>query len=113
MQVRLTRSPRPRPSAYPPVRRGEAAELAEWRHAAWTMFWLLVIDKLLIMIALAIVSLSHLRTARTGWSVIFLLNWSWILLFGALAVGPVLFAIRLRRVRRKRKALIHAEWNLE
>jgi len=98
---------------YPPIPRGEAAELAEWRRAAWTMFWLLVIGKFLIMIALAVVTLSQLRSTQRGWSVIFLLNWSWVLFFVILAFGPVLYWVRLSRARRKRAALIYAEWNVD
>ena len=77
------------------------------------MFWLLVVGKILIMIALAFVALHHLETAQRGWSVIFLLNWSWILLLGALVIGPVCYTVRLRRVRRKREKLIYAEWNVD
>jgi hypothetical protein len=113
MQVRDTRSARSRRSGPSYARRGEAAELAEWRRAAWNMFWLLVIGKVLIMIALAIVALHALHPADRGWRVVLLLNWSWILLAVLLVIGPTAYWWRMRRARRKRKALIYAEWHVD
>lgn len=77
------------------------------------MFWLLVIGKLLIMIALAIVAFHSLHPAHRGWRVVVLLNWSWILLAVLLVVAPTAYWLRLRRARRKRKALIYAEWHVD
>lgn len=88
-------------------------EEAEWRRAAWTIFWLVVIGKLLIMIALATVALISLHPSRRSWTVVALLNWTWILLAAIMVTGPALYWFRLRRVRRKRAALIHAEWNVD
>ncbi|MFN8540197.1 MAG: hypothetical protein U0232_22295 [Thermomicrobiales bacterium] len=51
----------PRSTRPKPVLRGEAAEQAEWKRAAWTWFWMLVAGKLVIMIALAIVGYYRLR----------------------------------------------------
>lgn len=93
--------------------RREEAEQAEWRRAAWQMFWLLAIGKLVIMIALAVVGFRLLHPSGRSWSVLILLNWSWILLAGILVAGPVAYWWRLRRVRRKRQALIHDEWHVE
>jgi hypothetical protein len=77
------------------------------------MFWLLVIGKLLIMIALAIVAFRALYPANRGWRVVVLLNWSWVLLAVLLVVGPLVYWWRLRRARRKRRALIYAEWHVD
>ena len=113
MQLRDTRSSRSRSSWPSYARRGEEAELAEWRRAAWNMFWLLVIGKFLIMIALAIVAFHSLKPVERGWRVVLLLNWSWILLAVLLVIAPTAYWLRLRRARRKRKALIYAEWHVD
>lgn len=88
-------------------------EEQEWRCAAWTMFWLLAIGKLLTMIALAVVGLASLQSGQRTLSIIILWNWSWILLAVLLVMGPSLYWLRLRRVRRKRAALIRAEWHVD
>lgn len=111
MQVRSTAGSRGKWQRY--SSRREEAERAEWRRAAWQMFWLLAIGKLVTMIALAFVSYQLLHPAGRSWSVLILLNWSWIVLAVILVAGPVTYWWRLRRVRRKRQALLHAEWHVE
>ena len=113
MQMRLSAAPPRRNPRPKPVLRGEAAELAEWRHAAWTMFWLMVGGKFAIMVAIAVVGFHHLHPTQRNLQVVLLLNWSWILLTGVLVAGPVAYWWRLRRVRRKRAALIRAEWHID
>jgi hypothetical protein len=93
--------------------RGEEAEQAELKRAAWNMFWLMVGGKFVIMVAIAIVGFHHLHPGQRNIQVLVLLNWSWILLAGVLVAGPVAYWWRLRRVRRKRAALIHAEWHVD
>jgi len=93
--------------------RGEAAEQDELKRAAWNMFWLMVGGKFVIMIAIAVVGFYHLQPGQRNLSVLVLLNWSWILLTGVLVAGPVAYWWRLRRVRRKRAALIRAEWQVD
>lgn len=101
------RQRRPRP----PDRRAQAEE-AEWKRMAWMWFWIMVGGKLVIMVALTAVALNSLHPTTRGWTVVALLNWSWILLAGFIVVGPAAYWWRLRRVRRKRAALIRAEWNV-
>ena len=93
--------------------RREEAEQAEWRRAAWNMFWLLAIGKLISMIALAFVGYAMLHPAGRNWSNLILLNWSSVLLAIIFVAGPTAYWWRLRRVRRKREALIRAEWNVD
>ncbi len=95
------------------ARRGEQAELAEWRRAAWNMFWLMVVGKLVIAIALAVVTFQLLHSAERSWRVIILMNWSWVLLTVVLPCGPAVYWFRMRRARRKRAALIRAEWVID
>lgn len=110
MQIRSIPPARGRWPSY--ASRREEAEQAEWRRAAWQMFWLLAIGKLITMIALAFVGYSLLHPAGRSWQVILLLNWTSILLGVILVAGPTAYWWRLRRVRRKRQALIDAEWNV-
>lgn len=77
------------------------------------MFWLVAIAKLLTMIALAVVGLLSLHSSQRTLGVIVLWNWSWILLAALLVAGPALYWLRLRRARRKRARLIHAEWHVD
>jgi heme/copper-type cytochrome/quinol oxidase subunit 2 len=102
------RGPRPRTAL-----RGEAAEQAEWQRAAWTWFWMMVGGKLVIMIAIAVVGYYRLHPTHRNLSVVVLLNWSWILLMVVLIAGPAAYWWRLRRARRKRAALIRAEWEVD
>jgi len=113
MQVRHSGIVPPRGPRHKPVLRGEAAEQAEWQRAAWTWFWVMVGGKVAIMIAIAVVGFQHLQPGRRNLQVVLLLNWSWILLTLVLVAGPVGYWWRLRRVRRKRAALIRAEWHLD
>ena len=105
----------PVPHSAPPKRRlrGEAAEQDELKRAAWNMFWLMVGGKFVIMVAIAIVGFQHLHPGQRNLTVLVLLNWSWILLTVVLIAGPVAYWWRLRRVRRKRAALIRAEWHVD
>jgi hypothetical protein len=112
MQAQRFKPSSPRGPHPKPVLRGEAAEQAEWKRAAWTWFWMLVAGKLVIMIAIAIVGFKRLHPAHRNISVLLLLNWSWILLAVILVTGPVAYWWRLRRARRKRAALIRAEWEI-
>ncbi len=111
MQVRPTTPANKRWQSY--STRREAEQIAAWKRAAWQMFWLLVFGKLGIMIALAIVTFRVMHSTSRSWSILILLNWSWIVLAVALVVGPIAYWWRLRRVRRKRKALIYAEWHID
>ena len=113
MQAQRFKSSPPRGSRPKPTLRGEAAELAEWKAAAWTWFWIMVGGKLVIMIAIAIVGYHRLHPSHRNISVLVLLNWSWILLAVILVMGPVAYWWRLRRARRKRAALIRAEWEVD
>jgi len=97
----------------PPAGDGDYDEEQEWRRAAWTMFWLVVGGKLFIMVTLAIVALASMGPSRRAFIIVALWNWSWIVLAAFLVLGPAMYLLRLRRVRRKRAALIRAEWHVD
>lgn len=105
----LRRSP-PTRRYYP---RTEAAEKAEFRRAGWAMFKIVVIGKVLIMLALIAVALAHVDHTGPGLGTILFLNWVWLLPLAVFGVGPAWYRLRLYRVRRRRAALIHAEWHLD
>lgn len=113
MQAQRFKTTPPRGSRPKRVLRGEAAEQAEWQRAAWTWFWMMVGGKLVIAIAIAIVGYQRLHPSHRSFSVVVLLNWSWVLLAVMLVTGPVAYWWRLRRARRKRAALIRAEWDVD
>ena len=93
--------------------RRTGGEEREWRRAAWTMFWLVAIGKLITAIAIAVIGFMRLDSAQHTLSTVVLLNWSWVVLAIVLVAGPTVYWWRLRRVRRKRAALIYAEWNVD
>lgn len=76
--------------------------------AAWALLGVMVVGKVLIMLALVMMMPSPRM-------LVFLAayNWSWIVLTLVLVGGPVAFWWRLWRMRRKRAALLHAEWHVE
>jgi uncharacterized BrkB/YihY/UPF0761 family membrane protein len=108
MRVHERGQVRPRPIAAAAHR-----EEQEWRRAAWTMFWLVALGKLVTMIAIAVVAMASRHPAQRTWGVIVLWNWSWVLLAIVLVAGPALYWLRLRRARRRRAALIYAEWHVD
>jgi hypothetical protein len=102
--------PRRRPYA---TNRRRDAEEAEFRHAIMVWIWFVIAAKIIALIALVVVAVAVLHPASHMLTFAVLLNWSWVLLGGALAIGPLLYWYRLRRARRKRAALIHAEWHVD
>jgi hypothetical protein len=76
--------------------------------AAWTFVGMILAFKVVTSIIIFVM-------APTAHAFIFLLvmQWYWLLLQIPLVVMPVLFWIRLRRVRKKRRQLILSEWAFE
>ena len=108
----------PSPSHAQPVRhyganRRQQAEEAEFRHALMVWFWFVIAAKVIALVALVVVAVAVLHPASQMLTFAVMLNWSWVLLGVVLAIGPALYWFRLRRVRRKRAALIHAEWHVD
>lgn len=93
--------------------RTAAAEQAEFRRAGWAMFRVVVVGKVLIMLALIGVALAHVDHTGPGLGLTLLLNWVWLVPLALLGVGPAWYRLRLYRIRRRRAALIHAEWHLD
>ncbi len=113
MQVHRPSQPRmPRASSRYAVKTADD-EAREWRRAGWAAFWFLVLGKLVTMIVIAAVGLAMHTPAERTFAVVVLWNWSWIALAAVLVAGPTAYWLRLRRVRRKRAALIRAEWRVD
>jgi len=77
------------------------------------MFRIVVIGKVLIMLAIIIVAFARVDHTGTGLGTILFLNWVWLLPLALFGVGPAWYRLRLHRIRRRRAALIHAEWHLD
>lgn len=108
-----SRSTKTMPGQWPSyANRRDAVREKAWRRALWQTFWLLVLGKLFIMICLAVVAFGVIVSSEERWTLLILLNWSWIVLAVVVVVSPIMFWSRLYRARRKRKALIHAEWHV-
>ena len=73
--------------------------------AAWAFVWILFAFK---MITVALI-FYHMRTAATA-AILAATTWFWFPVIGLMIAGPLLFRLRLRRVRAKREALRRAEW---
>ena len=106
-EMRRARSTR---RGYP---RTAAAEQAEFRRAGWAMFRVIVACKVVIMGALIVVALARVDHTGLGLGTLLFLNWFWLLPLGLLGIVPAWYRLRLYRIRRRRAALIHAEWHLD
>lgn len=75
---------------------------------AWTLVWTLVTMK----IATILVVVLAARRAEAG-ALFAVITWHWLVLLGALLAAPVLFRVRLRRVRARRAGLVRSEWMVD
>ena len=96
-----------------PYPRTAAADRAEFRRAGWAIFRVLIACKVVIMFALIAVALAHVDHTGPGLGTILILNWFWLLPLALFGIGPAWYRLRLYRIRRRRAALIHAEWHVD
>jgi hypothetical protein len=73
----------------------------------WLLIWTIYGAKLATLVL--VLWAAHDGQALT---LVIATTWPWLLLAAALGAGPLLFHIRLRRVRARREQLREAEWNL-
>jgi hypothetical protein len=83
-------------------------EAAEPTFSAWLLVWTIIAAKAGTL--LLILWAAH--DFETG-IIVAATSWLWLALIAAICASPVLFRIRLRRVRAKREALKRAEWMVE
>lgn len=75
---------------------------------AWTLVWTLVAMKIITIVIVILAA----RKAEAG-TLFAVITWHWLVVLGALLAAPVLFRVRLRRVRARRESLMLAEWMVE
>lgn len=75
---------------------------------AWALVGVLVGGKILIVVALL-----ALAPSRGMLALMAAYNWTWVVLLLAVGSGPMAFGWRLLRARRRRQALIRAEWHVD
>ena len=71
----------------------------------WPMVWAIVIAKIATLVVIVIYAWGGEATALIGATML-----PWIVVAVALLSAPVAWQVRMRRVRRRRKALLDAEW---
>jgi hypothetical protein len=74
---------------------------------AWTLVWCLYLTKLATIVIIVLMQHSYDVAVFVT-----ITTWFWFGPMIALGAGPLLYRIRLRRVRRRRAALERAEWDL-
>jgi hypothetical protein len=75
--------------------------------SVWLLIWTIYLAKLATIVLIIWAAHSYETTA-----VIAATTWPWLVVAGALGLGPLLFHLRLRRVRARRELLKRAEWML-
>jgi hypothetical protein len=74
---------------------------------AWTLVWCLYLTKLATIVI--VVWMQHSYDAAVF---VTITTWFWFGPLLALGASPLLFHYRLRRIRRRRTALLRAEWTV-
>jgi hypothetical protein len=75
--------------------------------SVWLLIWTIYIAKLATIVLVIWASHSYQTTALVAAT-----TWPWLVVAGVLGLGPLLFHLRLRRVRARREQLRRAEWML-
>jgi hypothetical protein len=91
------------PSSSPSPKGGDE----ETPPSVWLLIWTIYLAKLATLVLIIWASHSYETTALIAAT-----TWPWLVLAGVLGLGPLLFHLRLRRVRAKRDLLERAEWLL-
>ena len=75
---------------------------------AWTLVWTLVVMKVVTIVVVILAA----RQTEAG-TLFAIITWHWLVALGALLAAPVLYRVRLRRVRARRTALLRSEWMVD
>ena len=81
---------------------------ADGRAAVWGFIWTLFAFKM-ASVALIVWAAKD----RESIALVLSTSWFWLFIPAAAISGPILYRIRLRRLRRRRQALRRAEWLLD
>lgn len=76
--------------------------------SVWFLIWTIYLAKLATIVLVIWASHSYETTALVAAT-----TWPWLVVAGALGLGPLVFHLRLRRIRARRHLLQRAEWMLE
>lgn len=95
------------PTSPSPVRFASQSEPETTSFGAWTLVWCLYITKLATIVI--VVWMQHSYDAAVF---VTITTWFWFGPLLALGAAPLLFRYRLRRMRRRRAALLRAEWEI-
>src|SRR5262245_23694578 len=76
--------------------------------SVWLLIWTIYIAKLATLVLIIWASHSYQTTALVAAT-----TWPWLVVAAALGIGPLIFHLRLRRVRARRDLLKRAEWMVE
>ena len=96
--------PRPR---NPPLLIEESDTLSPPR-TVWLMFLAIVLAKITVVSVVFATDFSPMSLLY-----FFITTWFWVIAGIALMAGPAAVALRLRKMRRRRAALVRSEWVLE
>lgn len=83
------------------------SEPEETSFGAWTLVWCLYLTKFATIVILVLMQHSYDAAVFVT-----ITTWFWFGPMLALGAAPLLYRLRLRRVRRRRAALQRAEWDL-
>lgn len=73
--------------------------------SVWLMIWTIYLAKLATIVLVIWASHSYQTTALVAAT-----TWPWLLIAVVLGLGPLMFHLRLRRMRAKRMQLQRGEW---
>lgn len=88
-------------------RDADAVESESTTIGVWALVWTIFVAKLATLVFVLLAAHSFQAAALVSAT-----TWPWLVIAVALAVSPLLFRYRLRRVRAKRRRLLQAEWML-
>lgn len=86
----------------------EAARDRQESSAAWAFLWILLAFKLITVVLIFWADIS----SETG-VILGATTWYWSVIPILATAGPVIYRLRLRRVRRRRAQLTQSEWVLD
>lgn len=75
----------------------------------WAFVWTLFAFKIVTILATFWAAAGSMDAAI----ILIATNWIWLLIPGFALSGPVVYHLRIRRVRRRRAAMVRAEWMLD
>jgi hypothetical protein len=97
----------PQPERIPPLLIDDDDSLSPPR-GAWLFLLSIVFAKISLITVVFVWDFSPLSTLY-----VVLTSWTWIIIGVVLLFGPASLAIRLRKVRSRRHALVRSEWMLD